>query len=114
MDTYSGVFVALFNCHLNLISQYILGVTEAKPVTVKLGIHMHVCVCVYGKYQNPKINWNCSLIYICIRVRLRMIFKYTDIVCHKTHEVFANAYMNSYLNAFLKLQQIMLHYLWFG
>ena len=77
MDTYSGVFVALFNCHLNLISQYILGVTEAKPVTVKLGIHMHVCVCVcvYGKYQNPKINWNCSLIYI---------YMYT---CAFTHDI---------------------------
>ena len=29
----------------------------------KLGIHMHVCVCGYGKYQNPKINRKDILIY---------------------------------------------------
>ena len=33
--------------------------------------------------------------YIRIRVRLRMLFKYTEIVCCKTHGVSANAYMDS-------------------
>ena len=33
--------------------------------------------------------------YIQMRVRLRMIHKYTEIVCRKTHDVSANAYMDS-------------------
>ena len=32
-------------------------------IRIKLGIHMHVCACVYGKYQNPKINREGILIY---------------------------------------------------
>ena len=35
---------------------------------VKLGIHMHVCVCGYGKYQNPKKNREGILIYGCVYV----------------------------------------------
>ena len=34
-------------------------------------------------------------------VRLRMIFKYTEIVCRKTHDVSANVYMDSQLNGSL-------------
>ena len=30
-------------------------------------------------------------VYAHMRVRLRMIFKYTEIVCRKTHDVYANA-----------------------
>ena len=58
---------------------------------------MHICVYVYGKYKNPKLDRDDILIYIYIyiRVRLRMIFKYTEIVCRKTHDVSANAYMDS-------------------
>ena len=35
---------------------------------IKLGIHMHVyvCVCGYGKYQNPKINREAIFIYGCV------------------------------------------------
>ena len=35
---------------------------------LKLGIHMHVCVCGYRKYQNPKINREGILIYGCVCV----------------------------------------------
>ena len=57
---------------------------------------MHVCVCVcgYELYKNPKINREGILIYGCVSV-LRMVFKYTEIVCRKTHDVSANAYMDS-------------------
>ena len=48
---------------------------------------MHVCVCEYGKYHNTKIH------YMRMLVRLRMRFKYIEIVCRKTHDVSANAYI---------------------
>ena len=38
--------------------------------SLKLGIHMHVCVCVFGyvKYQNPKINREVVVMYGCVCV----------------------------------------------
>ena len=60
---------------------------------IKVGIHMHVCVCVYGiSKSKDKLG---GYPYIWMRVRLRMIFKYTDIVWRKTYDVYSNAYMDS-------------------
>ena len=36
-------------------------------------------------------------------MRLCLIFRCTEIACHKTHDVFANAYMDSYLKAIIRV-----------
>ena len=46
-------------------------------------MHVFVCVCVYGKYQNPKVNREGILIYGCVCI----IFEYTEIVYPQTHDL---------------------------
>ena len=52
---------------------------------------MHVRIRKISKYNDKKGGHP----YIRIRVRLLMIFKYTEIVCRKMHDMSANAYMDS-------------------
>ena len=53
-----------------------------------------VCECGYGNDKNAKIKYREYLIYnVRMRARFRMIFKYTEVVCGKPHDV---SHMNSY------------------
>ena len=54
-------------------------------------LRMRVRIRKISKYKDKQRGYA----YIRICVRLRMVFKCTEIVCRKKHDVFANAYMDS-------------------
>ena len=53
-------------------------------------LRMRVRIRKISKYKDKQGGH----LYIRIRLRLRMIFKCTEIVCRKTHDIYANACMD--------------------
>ena len=66
--------------------------SSVRVCILKIGIHMRG----YEKY--PKLNKEAILIYRYVHA-FRMIFRSTEIVCHKPHDVSATMHMDSQLKS---------------
>ena len=75
----------------NKIDSYNLVLAFSKARNPYARIRMRVRIRKISKSKDKQGGYP----YIRIRERVRMIFKYTEMVCRKTHDVYANEYMES-------------------